>query len=246
MTSKKKAKVEACAKPMLVWEKKGGWEVCCKEILDKLLKNKRAWPFTEPVDPKALGLKDYKKIVKKPMDLGTVGSKLEQGGYTGLETSGEEFYKDVMLTFDNALLYNDEGDEIWEHAGSLKATMEELWAKLLEPTKGGGGGGEGGSKSADRAPHTHATPSAGVGGGAHGKSGNHGDSKGAATAKGQLQPVATPKVSVSSKSVSGSKAEAVAAHFGDSDLKAVVKVSCCCVLESREDMWMCVGVWRGA
>ena len=118
---------------MLVWEKKGGWEVCCKEILDKLLKNKRAWPFTEPVDPKALGLKDYKKIVKKPMDLGTVGSKLEQGGYTGLETSGEEFYKDVMLTFDNALLYNDEGDEIWEHAGSLKATMEELWAKLLKP-----------------------------------------------------------------------------------------------------------------
>lgn len=28
----------------------------CKDIIGKLLKNKRAWPFEEPVDPKALKL----------------------------------------------------------------------------------------------------------------------------------------------------------------------------------------------
>ena len=104
-----------------------------KEVLGKLLKNKRVWPFAEPVDPKALKLGDYKKVIKKPMDLKTVGTKLEEDKYKSLETSGEEFYNDVVLTFDNALLYNDEGDEIWEHAASLKATFEELWAKLLEP-----------------------------------------------------------------------------------------------------------------
>jgi hypothetical protein len=120
-----------------VWEQKGGWAVVCKELLGKLLKNKRVWPFENPVDPKALKLGDYKKIVKKPMDLGTVGAKLEEGKYNDLEQSGEEFYKDVVLTFDNALLYNPEGDEIWEHAASLKATFEELWAKVLEPAKGG-------------------------------------------------------------------------------------------------------------
>jgi hypothetical protein len=130
--------IDQDAQQMLVWEKKGGWEVCCKEVLEKLLKNKRAWPFAEPVDPKALGLKDYKKVVKKPMDLGTVKGKLEQGAYEDLDKSGDEVYKDVMLTFENALLYNDEGDEIWELAGSLKSTFEELWAKLLEPAKGGG------------------------------------------------------------------------------------------------------------
>jgi hypothetical protein len=98
-----------------------------------LLKNKRVWPFEEAVDPKALQLGDYKKIVKKPMDLGTVGKKLEEGRYKNLEESGEEFYSDVVLTFDNALRYNPEGDEIWEHAASLKASFEELWARMLEP-----------------------------------------------------------------------------------------------------------------
>ena len=119
--------------PKYLWEQKGGWAMVCKELLGKLLKNKRVWPFENSVDAKTLKLGDYKKIVKKPMDLGTVGTKLEEGKYTDLEQSGEEFYKDVVLTFDNALLYNNEGDEIWEHAASLKATFEELWSKVLEP-----------------------------------------------------------------------------------------------------------------
>ena len=135
-SSKKKVRVEE-EEPLpavtFAWEKKGGWPVVCKEILGKLLKNKRVWPFEEAVDPKALQLGDYKKIVKKPMDLGTVGKKLEEGRYKNLEESGEEFYSDVVLTFDNALLYNPEGDEIWEHAASLKASFEELWARMLEP-----------------------------------------------------------------------------------------------------------------
>jgi len=139
---KKKVKEEEPVAPTLfVWEKKGGWAVVSRDILEKLLKNKRVWPFEEPVDTKALKLGDYKKIVKKPMDLGTIKAKLEEGKYKELETSGEEFYSDVVLTFDNAMLYNNEGDEIWEHAAALKATFEEMWARMLEPVKGGQGGG---------------------------------------------------------------------------------------------------------
>ena len=117
---------------MFVWEKKGGWAVVCKDILAKLSKNKRAWMFETPVDPMALGLRDYFKIVKKPMDLGTVGSKLEKGEYKNLDKSGKEFHSDEMLTFDNALLYNPQGDDVWEAAASMKAAFEELWAKMLE------------------------------------------------------------------------------------------------------------------
>mgnify|MGYP001987944842 CR=1 FL=1 len=106
-------------------------------VLKRVLKNKKAWPFEEPVDPKALKLGDYKKIVKKPMDLGTIKTKLEEDKYKNLEESGEEFYNDVVLTFDNALLYNNEEDEIWEHAASLKATFEEMWGKMLEPSESG-------------------------------------------------------------------------------------------------------------
>ena len=64
---------------------------------------------------------------------GTVLKNLEGGAYTDLERSGDEFYRDVLQTFDNALLYNFEGDLIWEHAAALKALFEEMWAQLLEP-----------------------------------------------------------------------------------------------------------------
>ena len=134
-SSKKPGKIESQGKeagPTFVWEKKGGWAVVCKDILAKLSKNKRAWMFETPVDPMALGLRDYFKIVKKPMDLGTVGSKLEKGEYKNLDKSGTEFHSDVMLTFDNALLYNPQGDDVWEAAASMKAAFEELWAKMLE------------------------------------------------------------------------------------------------------------------
>ena len=42
--------------PKFLWQQKGGWLLVCKDIIGKLLRNKRAWPFEEPVDPKALKL----------------------------------------------------------------------------------------------------------------------------------------------------------------------------------------------
>lgn len=35
--------------------------------------------FNQPVDPKALGLPDYFKVVKRPMDLGTISQRLATG-----------------------------------------------------------------------------------------------------------------------------------------------------------------------
>lgn len=114
-------------------ELKGGWKQLCKETLAQLLQDKRVWAFTQPVDAKALQLHDYTKIVTKPMDLSAVSRKLDNGTYKHLaRLSGQEFYKDVILTFDNALLFNIKGDEIWEHAYSLKETFQALWAKALE------------------------------------------------------------------------------------------------------------------
>ncbi|KAK1354406.1 hypothetical protein POM88_047662 [Heracleum sosnowskyi] len=49
----------------------------CGEILEKLMNSKHGWVFNEPVDVVAFGLKDYYEVVKHPMDLGTVKSKLE-------------------------------------------------------------------------------------------------------------------------------------------------------------------------
>lgn len=48
------------------------------------------------------GLKDYPKVIKHPMDLGTVKAKLEKGQYK----HPKEFKHDVSLVWNNCMTYN--------------------------------------------------------------------------------------------------------------------------------------------
>lgn len=54
----------------------------CLTVLKAIMgvRNKSEW-FMEPVDHAKLGLADYPRIIKRPMDLGTVRKKLEGGKY---------------------------------------------------------------------------------------------------------------------------------------------------------------------
>jgi bromodomain-containing factor 1 len=83
-----------------------------------LFKDPRVLPFERPVDPEEFGLKDYFKIIKKPMDLGTVDRKLRKGEYDK-ENLDTEFYADVSLVFGNAMKYNTKGDPVHELAGAV-------------------------------------------------------------------------------------------------------------------------------
>jgi Bromodomain extra-terminal - transcription regulation/Bromodomain len=58
--------------------------------------------FSEPVDPVALGIPNYRQIITEPMDLGTVARKLEGNQ---IDTP-EEFARLVRLTFENAITFN--------------------------------------------------------------------------------------------------------------------------------------------
>ncbi|GFS34754.1 global transcription factor group E4 [Actinidia rufa] len=98
----------------------------CSTLLDKLMKHKHAWVFNEPVDPKALGLHDYFDIIKNPMDLGTVKSRLSKNWYK----SPIEFAKDVRLTFGNAMTYNPKGDDVHVMAEQLSKMFEDKWAVI--------------------------------------------------------------------------------------------------------------------
>ena len=110
-------------------QKKISPALVCRRMLTKLMADERAACFMAPVDAKMLKLHDYHKIVKEPMDLGTLSDKLANGLYKNLDSLGDEFYEDVLLVFNNALLFNNKGDEIWEHANGLKETFQALWAK---------------------------------------------------------------------------------------------------------------------
>ena len=71
--------------------------------------------FNSPVDPVELGLPDYFEVIKKPMDLGTIRKKLENGCYHTLE----EFEGHVHLTFENAMVYNPEGSVVYNMAKEM-------------------------------------------------------------------------------------------------------------------------------
>lgn len=61
------------------------------------------------------------------MDLGTVQSKMETGGYMSVR----EIYADVRLVFKNAIKYNDEKDDVHVMAQTLLEKLEEKWLQLL-------------------------------------------------------------------------------------------------------------------
>jgi hypothetical protein len=52
-----------------------------------------------------MGLSDYPELIKDPMDLGSVRSKLEEEAYSNVE----EFLDDFELIWDNCKSYNIKG-----------------------------------------------------------------------------------------------------------------------------------------
>lgn len=99
----------------------------CLEALKGLQTHQHGWVFNCPVDPVELNLPDYFDIVKKPMDLGTIQKKLENGVYQSVA----EFSIDVNMTFDNAMTYNEDGSVVYEMAKELKVKFSSDYKKLL-------------------------------------------------------------------------------------------------------------------
>ncbi|KAK4259903.1 hypothetical protein QN277_006189 [Acacia crassicarpa] len=99
-------------------------------IFRQITQHKWAWPFLEPVDVKGLELLDYYEVIEKPMDFGTIKSKMEAKDGTGYKNV-REIYADVRLVFKNAMKYNDEKNQYHVMAKSLLEKFEEKWLLLL-------------------------------------------------------------------------------------------------------------------
>ena len=106
----------------------------CESVLTYLKSQVKVVPFLEPVDPIQLGIPDYFDVIKNPMDISTIEKKLADGKYGRLIPNGEyssstcrmlfgPFFDDLMLMFDNAMLYNPKGDWIHNDAKNLKALV---------------------------------------------------------------------------------------------------------------------------
>ncbi|BFZ05526.1 hypothetical protein BsWGS_08565 [Bradybaena similaris] len=87
-----------------------------KTVLKAVWKHQFAWPFHQPVDAVKMQLHDYHKIIKNPMDLGTIKKRLEIYYYN----SAKEAMQDFNTMFTNCYVYNKPGDDITLMAQELE------------------------------------------------------------------------------------------------------------------------------
>ncbi|CAH8482002.1 unnamed protein product [Schistosoma haematobium] len=92
-----------------------------KEVVGRLFKEKIVWPFTKPVDHQRLNLPDYPKIIKHPMDLGTIKQRLNLKFYH----SSSECLDDLFTMFRNCYIFNKPGDDVVAMAMKLEQIARE-------------------------------------------------------------------------------------------------------------------------
>uniref|UniRef100_J3RYH8 Bromodomain-containing protein 2 n=1 Tax=Crotalus adamanteus TaxID=8729 RepID=J3RYH8_CROAD len=97
-----------------------------KVVMKALWKHQFAWPFRQPVDAVKLGLPDYHKIIKQPMDMGTIKRRLENGYYW----SSGECMQDFNTMFTNCYIYNKPTDDIVLMAQTLEKIFLQKVAQM--------------------------------------------------------------------------------------------------------------------
>jgi hypothetical protein len=98
----------------------------CRKILKDLQNKPEAEAFRHPVDWKGLNLPNYPQIIKKPMDLQTIETKLNRKQYA----NAFEFAEDMRLVWSNAKTYNQPGSGIFMVAESLGKAWERKFNKI--------------------------------------------------------------------------------------------------------------------
>ena len=100
----------------------------CEEVL-KELKHSKHWTtnqfFLEPVDPVALNIPTYHSVIKQPMDLGTMTTKLDSGEYE----SANAFKADFHLMIKNCTKFNPEGHVVHVAGKELEKLFERKWSE---------------------------------------------------------------------------------------------------------------------
>ncbi|KAL2755769.1 hypothetical protein ACRALDRAFT_2027453 [Sodiomyces alcalophilus JCM 7366] len=86
-------------------------------LLNDLQNHQSAWPFLVPVNKDDVA--DYYDVIKEPMDLSTMESKLEADQYA----TPEDFIRDAKLIFDNCRKYNNESTPYAKSANKLEKFM---------------------------------------------------------------------------------------------------------------------------
>jgi bromodomain-containing factor 1 len=98
----------------------------CQEVINEMKKPRYqtvGFPFQVPVDPVALNIPTYHKIIKRPMDLSTIEKKLKEGQYE----SAKEFEADIRLMFNNCYKFNPATDGVHQMGKQYEEIFDQKW-----------------------------------------------------------------------------------------------------------------------
>ncbi|TDH68865.1 hypothetical protein CCR75_004171 [Bremia lactucae] len=102
----------------------------CARLHTELTRHALAWPFQEPVDPVALNVPTYFDVISQPMDLSTMGAKLNAGEYS----DPTEYRADVLLMFANAIEFNKDDQRVESVANiarQFQGVAMALWDQIF-------------------------------------------------------------------------------------------------------------------
>ncbi|RWS10088.1 bromodomain and WD repeat-containing protein 3-like protein [Dinothrombium tinctorium] len=103
------------------------WQENCIKMIDQVSNEVFAKPFMEPV--KDTDFPDYHKVIKHPIDLGTMKKRLQEGYYS----QPEEFKKDTRLIICNSRAYNTRKDTwIYKYTTNLQDYLEREVQKIID------------------------------------------------------------------------------------------------------------------
>lgn len=86
--------------------------------------------FRDPVSE--TDVPGYHKIISRPMDFGTMKSKVAQGKYGKGSLAAAKFYDDFLLVFDNCHKFNDGGGEVVDEAILVMTAVPLTFAKSCQ------------------------------------------------------------------------------------------------------------------
>merc|ERR1711871_1451766 len=100
----------------------------CRDIIKLLMMRPSSSPFNQPVDPAALNIPDYFKIIQRPMDLRTIKENLRVNIYINML----DFAQDLRLTFENAMLFNPVKHPVHQLAMQLLNEVNKILFDLVQ------------------------------------------------------------------------------------------------------------------
>ena len=95
-----------------------------EKLLQKLIRHKKSWPFRSPVDRELYP--NYYQVIRHPVDLSLIGSRLKDGTYETLE----QFKYDILLMFDNCRKFNMPDSKFYQCAEELQQVFLEDYRSI--------------------------------------------------------------------------------------------------------------------